>query len=73
MPRRPPVLTLDAAIAAVAALRELRRVCLAMDAEQDALRCTEEEYQAAMRAAEAALARVPNVRAKRGQTAQGEA
>lgn len=59
MPRRPPVLTLDAAIAAVAALRELHRICLAMDAEQDAMRCTEEEYQEAMLAAKAALDRVP--------------
>jgi len=40
-----------------AALRELHSVCLAMDAEDEMKRPTEHEYQAAMAAAAAALAR----------------
>ena len=40
-----------------AALRELHSVCLAMDAEDEMQRPTEHEYQAAMAAAAAALAR----------------
>ena len=40
-----------------AALRELHSVCLAMDAEDEAKRPTEAEYQAAMREAERQLAR----------------
>lgn len=40
-----------------AALRELHSVCLAMDAEDEQQRPTEAEYQAAMQAAERALAR----------------
>lgn len=39
------------------ALRELHSVCLAMDAEDEMKRPTEGEYQAAMAAAAAALAR----------------
>lgn len=38
-----------------AALRELRRVCVQMDAEDEMQRPTEAEYQAAMTAADAAL------------------
>ncbi len=40
-----------------AALRELHSICLAMDAEDEMKRPTEHEYQAAMAAAAAALAR----------------
>jgi hypothetical protein len=43
-----PLLTLSLAVDAIAALDELHRVCLAMDAEQDGRRPTEEEYQAAV-------------------------
>lgn len=39
-----------------AALREMHSVCLAMDCEIHGERPTEEEYQAALREAEAALA-----------------
>lgn len=58
--RRAPVLTLNLATRAVAALAELHRVCLAMDAEQTGERPTEEEYQAAMTAAGDALTEWPN-------------
>lgn len=61
MSKHPSVLTLDVALVAVAALRELHRVCLAMDLECQDARPAEEEYQAAMRAAKEALARWPNV------------
>lgn len=47
----------DALNRALAALRELHSVCLAMDAEDEMKRPTEAEYQAAMAAAAAALAR----------------
>lgn len=40
-----------------AALRELYSVCLAMDAEEEAKRPTEAEYQAAMRRAERQIAK----------------
>jgi hypothetical protein len=45
---RTPLLTLDVAIRAVSALRELHRVCEAMDAERESVRPSEEDYQAAM-------------------------
>lgn len=57
--RRPPLLTLSASIQAVAALCELHRVCLAMDAERQGDRPSEEEYQAAMAAAAKALEGCP--------------
>lgn len=40
---------------ALAALRELYRICAAMDAEIQAERPSEEEYQAAMAAARAVI------------------
>lgn len=49
------LLTLSAAPRAMAALAELHRVCLAMDLERQAERPSEDEYQAAMTKAAAAL------------------
>lgn len=56
----PKLLTLAAtALDAIAALRELHRICLAMDADRDGERPDEAEYQAAMRRAKAALDAAP--------------
>ena len=49
-------LTFSEAIAGMQALAELHRVCLAMDADRQADRPSESEYQAAMAAAGKALA-----------------
>ena len=54
------LLTLDAAVRAVDALRRLHDVCLAMDAERGGERPDEATYQAAMRMAKAALSRCPH-------------
>lgn len=53
--QRAPVLTLSAAVQAMAALDELHRVCQAMDLERQGDRPTEDEYQAAMAAAAKSL------------------
>lgn len=45
---RSPVLTLSDAVRAFTALDELHRVCLAMDADRQDDRPSEEEYQAVM-------------------------
>lgn len=45
---RAPLLTLSAAVRAMAALDELHRVCVAMDLDRQAERPTEDEYQAAL-------------------------
>ena len=53
--RHQPVLTLSVAIHAMDALRELHRLCLAMDAEGEGERPSEDEYQAVMKEAASAL------------------
>lgn len=57
-PARTVLATVNAALA-VEALRELHRVCLAMDLERQDERPTEDEYQLAMACAAEALQAFP--------------
>jgi len=56
---RAPLLTLSLAVSAMAALKELHRVCEAMDAERDGDRPSEDVYQAATAQAARVLAKAP--------------
>lgn len=56
----PRLLTIGAAWRAVEALRALHDVCADIDDDNRDYRANDHAYQAAMRAAQAALRRVPN-------------